>query len=120
MSGAADADRHTLSPALLHDLRTPLGQIIGYAELLGERADETGDERFAPDLKKISAAGYRMLALIEEFFTASRAGSAGGFTWDDADLLRELADGSRRMDPADADRLASLAARVAALLPPRD
>jgi signal transduction histidine kinase len=72
------ADRHVLPPALIHDLRTPLGQIIGYAELLAERAGEAGDERFVPDLEKISAAGYRMLALFDEHFTAAPGGLAGG------------------------------------------
>ncbi len=65
-------ERHTLQPELLHDLRTPLGQIIGYAELLAERAEEAGDERFVPDLEKISAAGYRLLALFDEHFAAAR------------------------------------------------
>jgi signal transduction histidine kinase len=113
------ADRHTLSPALLHDLRTPLGQIIGYAELLAERAEEAGDERFAPDLKKISAAGYRMLALIEDIFTATRGDVPGGFTWEDVDTLRGLADGSRSLKSDDAERLASVSTSLAALLPAR-
>ncbi len=120
MTGADGAGRRALSPAQLHDLRTPLGQIIGYAELLAERAEAAGDERFAPDVKKISAAGYRMLALIEDIFTATRAGVPGGFTWDDVDTLRGLAGGSRPLSPEDAQRLASLSARIAALLPPRE
>ena len=121
MTAPADddgADRHVLSPALLHDLRTPLGQIIGYAELLAERAEEVDDGRFGPDLKKISAAGYRMLAIIEECFTATRTDVPSGFTWDDVDTLRRLGDGSRP-SPAAREQLASLAARLAALLPPR-
>ena len=108
------ADRHVLPPALLHDLRTPLGQIIGYAELLAERAVEAGDERFVPDLEKVSAAGYRMLALFDEHFTAGPASAA--LTREDADLLAELGAG-RPPGPAERERLASLAARVAALLP---
>jgi len=121
MSGADDAGRHAMSPELLHDLRTPLGQIIGYAELLAERAEAAGDERFVPDLQKISAAGYRMLALIDEFFTATRAlhPDSGGLTWEDVDLLRALSGASVPASPGDAERLASLAARIAALLPPR-
>ncbi|HEX8210626.1 MAG TPA: histidine kinase dimerization/phospho-acceptor domain-containing protein [Longimicrobium sp.] len=116
MTGANDAGGSALSSAQLHDLRTPLGQIIGYAELLAERAQETGDERFTPDLQKISAAGYRMLALIEEIFTAARADAPAAFTWDDVDALRALAAAS---PPEDAERLASISARIAALLPPR-
>jgi signal transduction histidine kinase len=58
---------------LLHDLRTPLGQIIGYAELLVERAQDAGDDALVPDLQKVSAAGYRMVALLEERFAAAPA-----------------------------------------------
>jgi signal transduction histidine kinase len=110
-----DADRHALAPSLLHDLRTPLGQIIGYAELLAERAEETDDERFSPDLEKISAAGYRMLALMEESFTATRPDAAGALTWDDVEMLRSLAGGH----PPDPEAARHLADRIAALLPPR-
>jgi signal transduction histidine kinase len=120
MTAPDDAGRHPLSPALLHELRTPLGQIIGYAELLAERAEESGDERFAPDLRKISAAGYRMLALIEDIFIATRANVPGGFTRDVVDTLRGLDDASRPLSPEDAERLASVCARISALLPPRE
>ncbi|HEX9936226.1 MAG TPA: histidine kinase dimerization/phospho-acceptor domain-containing protein, partial [Longimicrobium sp.] len=68
----AGATRQALAPALLHDLRTPLGQIIGYAELLVERA-QAGEEVPVADLKKISAAGYRMLALVEDNFAPTPA-----------------------------------------------
>jgi len=71
-------ERHELPAELIHDLRTPLGQVIGYAELLVERAQEAGDEGMVPDLRKISAAGYRILELIESRFTAVRAADAGG------------------------------------------
>jgi signal transduction histidine kinase len=109
-----EPDRHALPPMLLHDLRTPLGQIIGYAELLAERAEEAEDERFAPDLQKIAAAGYRMTELLEESFAATRADAPGALTWDDVDMLRAL--GGRPLSQEDAERLA---AGLAALLPPR-
>ncbi|HET7228782.1 MAG TPA: histidine kinase dimerization/phospho-acceptor domain-containing protein, partial [Longimicrobium sp.] len=64
------AGRHALPAVLLHDLRTPLGQIIGYAEMLAEQAEEAGGEGQAADLHKIGAAGYRILELIEEHFHA--------------------------------------------------
>lgn len=69
---ADDHPRHPLPPALLHDLRTPLSQIIGYTELLMERANDAGDAARAEDLKKVSAAGYRMLELVEERFVSIR------------------------------------------------
>ncbi len=59
-----------LSSQLLHDLRTPLNQIIGYSEMLteGSQGQERGE--FAADLQKIRAAGCRMLMLIEENFVS--------------------------------------------------
>ncbi len=73
---ADDVPRHALPPALLHDLRTPLGQIIGYAELLVERAAEAGNATLAADLSKVSAAGYRMLTVVEERFVATPPATA--------------------------------------------
>jgi signal transduction histidine kinase len=67
---AEDVPRHPLPAALLHDLRTPLGQIIGYAELLVERADDVGDPALTADLKKVGAAGHRMLQVLEERFVS--------------------------------------------------
>ena len=64
----------SLPPQLLHDLRSPLNQIIGYSEMLVEEA--VGD-RFATDLERIRAAGHRMLALIEENFTADEESVVG-------------------------------------------
>jgi signal transduction histidine kinase len=76
-SANGGAARHPVPAALLHDLRTPLGQIIGYAELLVERAQDAGDAAFVPDLQKVSAAGYRMVALLEESFAAASEADAG-------------------------------------------
>jgi two-component system, sensor histidine kinase and response regulator len=55
-------------PDLLHDLRTPLNQIIGYADMLCEEAG-LELEGLTGDLGKIRDAGYRILTLIEENFT---------------------------------------------------
>src|SRR3954447_21276746 len=68
-SPAADTPRTSVSPQLLHDLRSPLNHIIGYSEMLTE---ETEGQGFATDIEKIRAAGHRMLALIEENFTSAR------------------------------------------------
>jgi signal transduction histidine kinase len=75
-TAAEGAARHEVSAVLLHDLRTPLGQIIGYTELLVERAQDAGDAAFVPDLQKVSAAGYRMLALLEDNFAPAAAEGA--------------------------------------------
>jgi signal transduction histidine kinase len=111
------AARQSVSPQALHELRTPLGQIIGYAELLAERAEEVGDERFGPDLQKISAAGYRMVALLDELFSAGV--EPGGLTWEDAELLRDIGAGDRVVGAPEREHLAALSVHVAALLPPR-
>jgi two-component system sensor histidine kinase/response regulator len=64
-----DTTRTSLSASLLHDLRSPLNQIIGYSEMLTEEADGQRREDFVTDLNKVRAAGHRMLALLEENFT---------------------------------------------------
>jgi two-component system, sensor histidine kinase and response regulator len=53
-----------LTGQLLHDLRSPLNQIIGYSEMLAE-------ESAGPDVEKIRVAGHRILTLLEENFTSS-------------------------------------------------
>jgi len=63
---AASAAMTGLPAQLLHDLRSPLNQIIGYSEMLSEDAE--GQRR--EDFMKIRAAGHRMLAVIEENFTS--------------------------------------------------
>jgi two-component system, sensor histidine kinase and response regulator len=65
-------------PQLLHDLRTPLNQIIGYAEMLNE--DAAG--QVAADLMRIRDAGHRMLSIIEENFRTE--GEPSPFERDDA------------------------------------
>jgi signal transduction histidine kinase len=68
----ARAVRHELPGELIHELRTPLTQIIGYSELLVEQAEAAGDHAYLTDLRKVAAAGYRLLALFEENFHAVR------------------------------------------------
>ena len=69
MTVLAQPEKTNLAPDLLHDLRTPLNQIIGYSDMLCEEAGpEAG--ALAGDLGKIRDAGYRILALIEENFTS--------------------------------------------------
>ena len=58
----------TLSPQLLHDLRSPLNQIVGFSEIMIEEADAPRDALVA-DLRKVIDAGQRILSLIEGNFT---------------------------------------------------
>ena len=50
--GAADAST-TLPSRLLHDLRTPLNQIIGYAEMLLEDAESAGRAEAETSLRRL-------------------------------------------------------------------
>src|SRR3954454_1621538 len=70
--GAVSAARTSVSPQLLHDLRSPLNHMIGYSEMLTEEAEGQRREGFATDIEKIRAAGHRMLALIEETLPSTR------------------------------------------------
>jgi two-component system sensor histidine kinase/response regulator len=67
-----DATRHPLPSSLIHDLRTPLNQIIGYSEMLIEQAQETQGNGFVADLAKIRAAGGQLLSLINDRFDPIR------------------------------------------------
>jgi adenylate cyclase len=51
---------------LRHDLRTPLHQIIGYAELLGDEVKDGGHEGYLSDLEKIARAARRALEVVDE------------------------------------------------------
>jgi signal transduction histidine kinase len=47
--------------AMHHEVRTPLNQIIGYAEMLQEQAEDLGHDSFVSDLQKVHTAGRRLL-----------------------------------------------------------
>jgi signal transduction histidine kinase len=71
-----EAVRHALPSALIHDLRTPLNQIIGYSEMLIEQAQEQGRDDFFPDLQKTHTAGKQLLDIINNNFRSIRAPDA--------------------------------------------
>lgn len=63
---------HLLPRNLLHDLRTPLGHILGYSELMIEEMRSRGDEEFIPYLEKIRGAGHKLLEMMTDNFEESR------------------------------------------------
>ncbi len=63
-----ETPRHPVPSGLIHDLRTPLNQIIGYSEMLIEQAQDDGLPGFVPDLQKVHTAGQQLLALINDNF----------------------------------------------------
>lgn len=68
------APAYRSDPSLLdHEVRTPLNQIIGYAELLQEDAPADASPAFGADLGKIHTAARRLLDQVVEHFGANPA-----------------------------------------------
>ncbi len=61
---------------LLHDLRTPVHQIVGYVEMLQEDAVQDGHQALAGDLGKVKTAAAQLQKMLEERFVAARATDA--------------------------------------------
>ena len=61
---------------LRHDLRTPLHQIIGYAELLEDEVRDNGDTGYVADLEKIRTAARRALEVADEAAPPTPTGGA--------------------------------------------
>ncbi len=57
---------------LRHDMRTPVGHMIGYAEMLEEDLDEESAKMHSGDLQAIQNAGQRLLAQIDDHLSAAR------------------------------------------------
>jgi sigma-B regulation protein RsbU (phosphoserine phosphatase) len=64
--------QHMLPSDLLHDLRTPLGHILGYSELLIEQMQDAGHKEFIPYLEKIRTAGHQLLDMMKDNFQSAR------------------------------------------------
>ncbi len=62
--------QHMLPRTLLHDLRTPLGHILGYSELLIEEMQESGNVEFIPHVEKIRKAGRELVVMMTENFSS--------------------------------------------------
>lgn len=60
--------QHMLPRDLLHDLRTPLGHILGYSELLIEQMQEAGDEQYVAYAEKIRKAGRELVDMMKDNF----------------------------------------------------
>ena len=80
-----DPSKTKLPSKLLHDLRSPLNQVIGYAEILSEDAANEQRSDLVTDLEKIRDAGQRMLAVIENNFTAADSEPTVPAEWVDED-----------------------------------
>jgi DNA-binding response OmpR family regulator len=74
---------------LRHDLRTPVGHVIGYSEMIEEDLDQDGLKAHAHDLQAIQNAGQRILALIEDFLGAAK-GTPDEIDFDEAQYQMRL------------------------------
>ena len=75
-----DQDFKSRLSELRHDLRTPIGHIIGYAEMIAEDLDDAALGLMANDLEAIQNAGQRMLGQIDQYFGAAKS------SFDDLDI----------------------------------
>src|SRR5438132_3037174 len=64
------AHRKMDEASMHHEVRTPLNQVIGYAEMLQEQAKELGHDSFVSDLQKVHSAARRLLDLIVQNFAS--------------------------------------------------
>ncbi len=55
---------------LRHDLRTPIGLVLGYGEMVQEELVSAGRPDLAADMEKIRAAGQRLLEMVSERLSA--------------------------------------------------
>ena len=55
-----------------HELRTPLNAVIGYAEMLQEDAEDSGDSAAVQDLNRILTAAKHLLTLLNEILDLSK------------------------------------------------
>ena len=59
----------------IHDIRNPIGALIGFAHLLKTRDDKLSDEQRSEVLDSISRTSERLSKMVEEFADAHEAQS---------------------------------------------
>ncbi len=69
---AANRAKSQFLANMSHELRTPMNAIIGYSEMLSEEAEELGQQKFIPDLRRIYESGRHLLALINDILDLSK------------------------------------------------
>ncbi len=73
---AANKELEAFSHTVSHDLKSPLGGIIGFAELLKMEYEDSLDEEAHSFLDNIIRSGQNMSNLIEDLLAFSRSGRA--------------------------------------------
>ena len=64
----------TALAGLRHDLRNPIGQVLGYGEMVLDDLRDLGRLDLAADVEKIQAAAKGLLALVDERLTTASLG----------------------------------------------
>ncbi|PKI17408.1 response regulator [Colwellia sp. 12G3] len=64
---------YTTLADLRHDLKTPIGHILGYSEMLQEELEEAPWEEFQVDLINVHNSADKLLALIEDNLAATKS-----------------------------------------------
>ncbi len=65
---SVSAEAGTTMRHVLHEMRTPLTQIIGYSEMLQEEARDRGQEEQISDLEQIRTAAHQLQDFVERLF----------------------------------------------------
>jgi len=81
MEDARVTDQEKRMSQLLHDLRTPLNQIIGLSEMLIEIAEEKGDVDLTVGLGAVREGGLDLAAMLQDRTIISLGGQVGGDYW---------------------------------------
>lgn len=72
MTTSPDSSLASRLSEIRHDLRTPVGHIIGYAEMMEEDLTGVAPDEFIRDLQSIRSSGERLVAMIEEHLGGSQ------------------------------------------------
>lgn len=71
-AAAANRMKSDFLANISYELRTPLNDVIGYADLIGEDLADRGDTSAEPDLNRITDAARNMLSMLTELLDLSR------------------------------------------------
>lgn len=65
--------QHILPPDLIHDLRTLIGHVLGYSDLLRELPQDADQPELILYTARIHEAAEQLLTMLNENFSSSRA-----------------------------------------------
>ncbi|MCB9749692.1 MAG: PAS domain S-box protein [Myxococcales bacterium] len=96
---SASVAKSTFLAHMSHELRNPLNAIIGYAEMLVERAEELGDDEFEEDSRRILKVARMQLSIIGDSLDLAKI-EAGHMSFERTrfrvvELMREVVTAAR-------------------------